>query len=179
MKFNIKRKKSEFDYLKNLITENRKADAELTDADIAQSDKDQKQFERSLKSLRLARKDLISRSEEEKLYVQTYNAVIDAKLQLREDMHTNHKFRKTDIHQKVNDFDDLSSKYSKTSLRSVENILRRIAFDAISSADFSADYYSVSAFIMMMLRQNINDFVNRIDYEEHVRNVILDRNNLI
>ena len=165
--------------MKNLITENRKADAELTDADIAQSDKDQKQFERSLKSLRLARKDLISRSEEEKLYVQTYNAVIDAKLQLREDMHTTHKFRKTDIHQKVNDFDDLSRKYSNSSLRSVENILRRIAFDAISSVDFSADCYSVSAFIMMMLRQNINDCVDRIDYEEHVRNVILDRKYLI
>ena len=106
MKFQIKRRRNSIsDQLKKIREMSEAVEVkELSEEEIAEVEKANKEFEKSFSSLRLARKNLFHRSEEEAVYVYTYNRVIEAKMMLRNQLNSRHKFRKTNYLKQVSSF---------------------------------------------------------------------------
>lgn len=192
MKFQIKRKRklSAMQKLREAISKlDLDADDEdLSEEEIAEVEKANKEFEKSFSSLRLARKNLFHRSEEEAVYVYTYNRVIEAKMMLRNQLNSRHKFRKTNYLKQVSSFSNLKNRYKEASLRSIELKLRKIIVQAVQEHEFSnttqqadlhmIDSYSAKAFISLM-SVNLLDHISKIDYLEYVSNVISENKKLL
>ena len=154
-------------------------DEELSEEEIAEAEKEQEEFKKAFSSLRLARKYLFRRSDEEAVLAYTYNTVIDAKLILRSE-HYSHKFRKTSYTKRVRSFDCLKFRYKKASLKSIEFKLRQIVVQAMFSELSRVDEnYSAAAFIDLMFASNLLDHISRIDYVEHIRNIISENKKLL
>ena len=194
MRFQIKKRQSAMQTLREAIRKTEidldTDDEELSEEEIAEAEKEQcEEFEKVSCSLRLARKYLFRRSEEEAVYVYTYNTVIEAKMMLRNELNSSHKFRKTNYMKQVSSFSNLKKRYKEASLRSIEFKLRQIVVQAVQSHEFSntteltdldiIDSYSASAFINLMFTSNLLDHISRIDYVEYVSIVISENKKLL